>query len=146
MIHEPCYTQGSDSAPKWSAHRVQQNLPLFKLDSSGPLYFTGEMIFPWMFDEYTELQKVKGAANKIAETSDWPELYDDKQLAKNEVPVYAAVYYDDMYVDFDFSMERARNIKGCKTFVTNAMYHSALRHKMVEVTSALFSLRDDEID
>lgn len=99
-----------------------------------------------MFDDYVELRKLKDQANMIAETADWPELYDEEQLAKNDVPVYAAVYVDDMYVDYELSMETAKKIRGCKTFQTNMMYHDAVRSKMDEVTKALFTLRDDVID
>ncbi|KAF2096333.1 proline iminopeptidase [Rhizodiscina lignyota] len=147
MLHEPIYSQGKGSAANWSAHRVQKlYFHQFDVDTSGPIYFTGEMIFPWMFEDYFELRKVKGAADLLATADEWPDLYDEKQLAANTVPVYAAVYYDDMYVDYDFSMETARKIKGCKTYITNQMYHNALRSKMAEVTGALFNLRDDEMD
>ena len=57
-----------------------------------------------------------------------------------------AAYIDDMYVDFDFAMETARKIRGCQTYITNAMYHDAVRSKTDEVTRALFALRDDTID
>jgi len=99
-----------------------------------------------MLDDYYELIKIKNQANLVAAIDDWPALYDEKQLAKNEVPVYAAVYMDDMFVDYDFSMETARKVKGCKTFITNMMYHDAVRSKMEDVTKNLFSLRDDSID
>lgn len=99
-----------------------------------------------MLDDYSELIKLKTVGNAVASYSDWPALYDEKQLAKNEVPVYAAVYLDDMYVDYNFSMETAGKIKGTKVFVTNAMYHDAVRSKMEDVTKNLFALRDDCID
>jgi len=51
-----------------------------------------------------------------------------------------------MYVDFELSMKTAQTIKGCKTYITNVMYHDALRSKMDEVFKALFALRDDSID
>jgi hypothetical protein len=111
-----------------------------------PIYFTGEMIFPHMLDDYYELQKIKNPAEAIADYEDWPDLYDEDQLAKNEVPVYAAVYMDDMYVDFDFSRETASKIKGAKTFVTNVMYHDAVRSRMDEVVRNVWALRDDSID
>jgi hypothetical protein len=98
-----------------------------------------------MFDAYTELRKLKTVANALAVTN-WPRLYDEDQLARNEVPVYAAVYLDDMYVDFDLSMDTSRKIRGCKTYVTNAMYHDAVRSKMDEVVKAVWELRDDVID
>jgi len=99
-----------------------------------------------MFEAYHELRKLRTVAETLAKTSDWEPLYDEEQLAKNNVPVYAAVYYDDMYVDFDYSMQTAQKIKGCKTFVTNAMYHDAIRSKVDEVMRGVWALRDDPID
>lgn len=99
-----------------------------------------------MFEDYGELKRVAKAANLVQSISHWLPLYDEAQLAKNNVPVYAAVYMNDMYVDYDFSMETARKIRSCKMFITNMMYHDAVRGKMDEVTKALFALRDDSID
>ena len=61
--------------------------------------FYGEMIFPWMFDEISELRGMKEAANILAEKSDWPLLYDLEVLSRNTVPVACAVYADDMFVN-----------------------------------------------
>lgn len=99
-----------------------------------------------MFECFPEVKKLKLVGEALAQVDDWPRLYDEEQLARNEVPVYAAVYMDDMCVDFDLSMERARGIKGIKTFVTNTMYHNAIRAKTDEVLKQLFELRDDVID
>ena len=118
---------------------------LVKQDDS-PIYFTGEMIYPSMFEDFAELRKVEEVANRVASDSDWPKLYDEEQLAKNEVPVYAASYVEDMYVDFDLSMETAKKVKGCKVFTTNVMFHDAVRSKMDEVVKQTFALRDDVID
>jgi hypothetical protein len=136
----------------WSASRVQAEhkdlfaIPKEATDSAKPIYFTGEMIFPWMFTDYAELTHLFEPATMIAEYKDWPALFDIDQLKRNEVPVYAAVYYDDMFVDFGLSMQTAKTIQGCKTYVTNVMYHDALRSRMDEVFKALFALRDDTID
>jgi hypothetical protein len=99
-----------------------------------------------MCDDYFELTKLKEQAALVAKMDDWPALYDEEQLAKNEVPVYAAVYVDDMYVDYDFSLETAKKLKGCKTFITNMMYHDAVRSRTEEVTKNIFALRDDSLD
>lgn len=99
-----------------------------------------------MFESYSELKEIREAAENLATTSDWPALYDEAQLAKNEVPVYAATYIDDMYVHFDLASSTAAKIKGTKQFVTNTMYHDALRSKSGEVMRQLFNLRDDSID
>jgi len=104
------------------------------------------MVYPWMFDDYSELRSLTEQAELVAQFDDWPQLFNIDQLQRNEVPVYAAAYIEDMYVDFELSMQTAKTIKGCKTYVTNMMYHDALRSKMDEVFKALFALRDDSID
>jgi hypothetical protein len=58
----------------------------------------GEMIFPFQFDTMPELESLRSVADIIAQYSGWPELYDEWQLARNEVPLYATTYVDDMYV------------------------------------------------
>ena len=63
------------------------------------------MIYPWMFDEVERLRPLKEAADRLAEKGDWAPLYDVARLRENEVPVAAAVYYDDMYVERGFSLE-----------------------------------------
>ncbi|KAF4304918.1 Alpha/beta hydrolase fold-1 [Botryosphaeria dothidea] len=146
ILHEPIYCQGH--AANWSAHRIQQDLAAFSLDKTddSPLYFTGEMVFPWMLTDYTELRSLAKVGELLAQADDWPALYDKEQLARNEVPAYAAVYMEDMYVDYEFSMETARAIKGCKPFVTNVMYHDAVRSRMDEVWKNIWALRDEVID
>lgn len=99
-----------------------------------------------MFDSYTELNQIKGTADILASTTDWPALYDENQLAKNEVPVYAATYVDDMYVHFELASRTAAKIKGTKQFITNVMYHDALRSKSDELMRQLFALKEDSID
>lgn len=99
-----------------------------------------------MFETYPELIKLKTVGHLLAEEKDWPKLYDEEQLRKNQVPTYAAVYLDDMFVDFNLSMETANTIKGCKPFVTNMMYHNGISAKTDEVLKEIFALRDDVID
>ncbi|KAK0940378.1 hypothetical protein LTR29_008117 [Friedmanniomyces endolithicus] len=146
ILHEPLYCEGH--APNWSAHRLMSEYRVFDLEKADdePIYFTGEMIYSWMFEDYSELRKVQDTANRIAADSDWPALWNEEQLARNEVPVYAASYVEDMYVDFDLGMETARKIKGCKVFSTNVMFHDGMRSKMDEVFKQAFALRDDVVD
>jgi hypothetical protein len=147
LLHEPLYCQGE--ASNWSAERLLEKYPEFSLkniEEDKPVYFTGEMIYPFMFDCYPELKKLKTVGELLAQEKAWPKLYDAEQLQKNEVPTYAAVYLDDMYVDYELSMETARTIKGCKPFVTNSMYHNAIAAKTDEVLKELFERRDDVID
>lgn len=148
ILHEPIYCSGGGVAPNWSAHRMQEEFKEFDIDGheGGPVYFTGEMIYPWMFEDYAELRKVQDVANRVAADTDWSPLFDEEQLAKNEVPVYAASYVEDMYVDFGLATETAKKIKGCKVFTTNVMFHDAIRSRMDEVVRQAFALRDDVVD
>ena len=154
VLHEPIYCEGK--ASNWAAARVGKSLEEFQWTSKGlsdtqvpgraPLYFSGEMIYPFMFETSKELEEMQEVAKMIAEYKSWPALYDPVQLAKNEVPIYAATFVDDMYVDFGLTQDTLRKVKNCKQFITNIMYHDAIRSKTDEVLKALFALRDDIID
>jgi hypothetical protein len=61
-------------------------------DPSRKVYFTGEMIFPWMFDDLVGLRPFKALAHDIASYESWSVLYDSEVLRKNTVPVAAATY------------------------------------------------------
>lgn len=102
LVHESVY--GQDSRPTaWSAERVRAEFPQFDaaktLAGDSPLLFTGESIHPWMFDCDPALRPLRDTAELLAAHTDWQPLYDPARLAANEVPVAAAVYHDDMYVD-----------------------------------------------
>ena len=134
------------AASNWSADRVASRIPDFtNVDTDGerPIYFFGEIVrlspnlcslledkcnahnplqcFKAMYDDYAELRELKETPNILAGIDNWPDLY-DVQLANNEVPVYSSVFVDDMYVSFDFATETVREIKNCKSFITNVLY------------------------
>lgn len=125
MMHEPIYSQGAPTG--WAAERVRSEFPEFAPDAD-PLLFTGEMIYPWQFEQDHTLAPLQPAAEVLAQQGDWPALYDIDQLAANEVPVTAAIYSDDMYVDCALSMETAARLGRCRTWVTNEYEHDGLRH------------------
>ncbi len=143
LLHEACYTQQAPS--NWSASRLMQEFPEFSLDAAHigrevPLLFTGEMIYPWMFDQYAQLQPLKAAAQLLAAKSDWPMLYDAERLRRNQVPVAAAVYYDDMYVPREFSEETAQIVPNMKLWITNEYEHNGLRADGEAVFDRLFKM------
>ena len=125
VLHEACYTQRD--ASRWSAERLRSEFPEFEPARKDRLLFTGEMIYPWMFEVYPQLMPFKGAADLLANDASWPSLYDVDKLSKNRVPVAAAVYYDDMYVHREFSEETARVVPGMKLWITNQYEHNGLR-------------------
>jgi pimeloyl-ACP methyl ester carboxylesterase len=119
ILHESSYADGV--ATRWSAERV---MPAEYADT--PELFTGEHVFPWMFEDYGALAPLREAAELLA-AHEWPRLYDEVVLRANEVPVAAAVYADDPYVERAFSDETAALIRGARAWVTNEYEHNGLR-------------------
>jgi pimeloyl-ACP methyl ester carboxylesterase len=119
VIHEACYADGC--ATRWAAERL---LPEAYADD--PALFTGEHVYPWMFEDYSALRPLREAAGILAE-HEWSRLYDPDVLRANEVPAAAAVYAEDMYVDRSFSEETARQVRGLRAWVTNEFEHDGLR-------------------
>lgn len=147
LVHEACYAQG-DRPTAWSAERVRADFPQFDaaktLAGDGPVLFTGESVHPWTFDCDPALRPLRETADLLAERTDWPSLYDPDRLAANEVPVAAAVYHDDMYVDTDHALSTARTIRGLRTYVTNEFEHDGVRAGGPRVLDRLIDLARDE--
>ncbi|MDH2429011.1 alpha/beta fold hydrolase [Sphaerisporangium sp. TRM90804] len=138
LFQEAIYAQG-DAPTRWAAERALQRLPEFA-PGAEPTLFTGEMFYPWMFEEIRTLRPFRDAANALAEAGDWPPLYDAGRLAANEVPVAALVYHDDMYVDADLSLRTARAVGGLRWWITNEWEHDGVRTAGDRVLSRLMDL------
>ncbi|MBP3043228.1 alpha/beta hydrolase [Arthrobacter jiangjiafuii] len=123
LIHESIYGQGE--ATNWAAERVLAEFPEFEPTAAEPLY-TGEMVYPWYFEEDPALVPLKETAELLAAKADWPALYDVGQLARNTVPVAAAVYTDDIYVDRDLSLETAGAVKGLQVWESADFHHDGI--------------------
>jgi hypothetical protein len=104
-----------------------------------PELFTGEHVFPWMFEEYGALAPLRDAADILA-AHEWPRLYDPDQLRANDVPVAAAIYAEDMYVERVFSEETAAHIRGLRPWITNEFEHNALRDDGERVLGRLIDM------
>ena len=124
-LQEFTYGQGN-GATAWAAYRALATHPEFAEDAT-PLLFTGEMMYPWMFREIAALRPFAGAAELLAAADDWPPLYDLERLAANEVPLVAAVYFDDMYVDSGLQLDTLRVVGNSRAWVTNEFEHDGLR-------------------
>jgi hypothetical protein len=103
ILHEAIYCQ-ADQSSRWSAERVLKEEPfasvfeyqLENLEQDQTIYFTGETIYPFMFDDFAELRPLKQVANLLAEKR-WGPLYNTDVLNKLEGPQVAGVsYFDDM--------------------------------------------------
>jgi pimeloyl-ACP methyl ester carboxylesterase len=129
LVHEACYAQRT--ATGWAAQRVRAEFPQFSaaaaLDGDDPLLFTGEMVYPWVLELDPALQPLAEAGQLLAERTGWPALYDPEQLARNQVPAAAALYFDDMYVPRELSLQTAAGIRGLRPWITNEYEHDGLR-------------------
>ncbi|PWR12590.1 alpha/beta hydrolase [Micromonospora acroterricola] len=146
LLHESIYGQRSvtPGATGWAAQAVRAEFPQFDVDRAlaedRPVLLTGEMIYPWMVATDPALAPLRETAELLARREDWPDLYDPRQLAGNEVPIVAAVYHDDMYVDAEDSLATARSVRGLRTWVTNEYEHDGLRVSEGRVLDRLIRL------
>ncbi|MEV0844338.1 alpha/beta fold hydrolase [Streptomyces sp. NPDC049954] len=143
LLHEAIYAQ--DHRPTgWAAERVRAEFPQFDaekaLASHTPVLFTGESVHPWAFHCDPSLAPLRETAELLAQRTDWAPLYDPARLERNEVPVAAAVYHDDMYVDTAHSLRTARTVKGLRTWVTDEFEHDGLRAGGERVLDRLLGL------
>jgi pimeloyl-ACP methyl ester carboxylesterase len=130
-LHESSYADGV--ATRWSAERLLPD----EVEAEG--WFTAEQMFRWMWDEYGALRPQKDAAMILADHP-WPKLYDADRLARNEVPVAATIYTNDLYVERAFAEETAAQIRGLRAWITNEYEHSALRSDGERVFDRLIEL------
>lgn len=123
-LQESIYGSG-EGATGWAAEAERRLRPEFA-EEARPLLFTGEMMYPWMFEEIRGLRPFQGAVEVLAGRPRWSELYDLERLAANDVPVAAAVYYDDMYVDSGLQLDTASRVGNLQAWVTNEYEHDGL--------------------
>jgi pimeloyl-ACP methyl ester carboxylesterase len=119
ILHEACWADGGVTG--WSAERL---LPS-EYDEA-PELFIGEHVYPWMFEDYAALAPLRDAAELLAH-HEWPRLYDPERLGDNDVPVAAAIYAEDMYVERAFSEETAAHVRGLRPWITSEFEHNGLR-------------------
>ncbi|MGJ8655586.1 MAG: alpha/beta fold hydrolase [Akkermansiaceae bacterium] len=136
IMHESIYAEGY--ATQWAGEALRKEFPEFDVNAE-QFYFTGEMVSPTMLDDYKSLQPLKELAEILAQKSDWGKLYDLDQLAKNEVPVSAISYYDDMYVPVEWSEETAQHVGNFRIWVTNEWEHNGIGVDGPRIISRLLS-------
>lgn len=166
-LHESIYADGPNNnlPTDWAAHRAYEQLVAndqsydYRVTSamdndSQPTLFFGEHVFPWMPEDFQELSGVglQAVANALAAKTDWGPLYDGdhmrKVLGDGTSRAAAAVYYDDMYVDFNASMKVASPggpLEKCKVWINNEYQHSGLRDGGASIFAKLYGMVKGEI-
>jgi pimeloyl-ACP methyl ester carboxylesterase len=124
-LQESIYGDGPNGPTAWAAQRERDRRPEFGEDRR-PLPFTGEMAFPWMFEEVRLLRGFAPAVHALAERREWSPILDAERLAANEVPVAAAVYFDDMFVDAGMQLDTLKGVGNSQAWVTNEFEHDGI--------------------
>lgn len=119
VFHESSYADGH--ATRWSADRVEPDD--FRAD---PTLLTGEHARREWLDTVPGLRPWRDVTLALAEF-EWPQLYDEAAIAASGARGAAAVYVNDVYVPFEFSMETARLLPGVAPWITSEHEHNGLR-------------------
>jgi pimeloyl-ACP methyl ester carboxylesterase len=125
-LQEFIYADGELEQPiGWAAQQVRDEHPEFGTEQR-PLLFTGEAMFPWMFEQERALRPFRAAMDVLMADTHFGTIYDAAQLARNEVPLQSAVYFDDMYVDSGLQLDTLSRIGRSHYWVTNEFEHDGL--------------------
>jgi pimeloyl-ACP methyl ester carboxylesterase len=158
VAHESIYCNGAGVASDWAAERAliaynavndgvfdaEKALLRSANNNDAKVYFTGEMVFPFMFDEFARLRPLRGVARALSRKTDWPALYCADTLNKNAVPVACASYVEDAFVDWDLAGATAREIRGARVWSTSEYMHSGVREDGAKILQKLLELARDE--
>lgn len=130
-LQEFIYANGTLDAPiRWAAEHEYARHPEFDA-AARPLMLTGEAAFPFMFEDDPLLAPLKPAVDLLMEDTEFDEIYDERQLAANEVPLQAAVYFDDLYVDSGLQLDTLSRVATSHAWVTNEFEHDGLHGSVV---------------
>ena len=135
------------TATNWAADRLAEEVPGFAkdaapLDTSEPYYLTGEHFMHRVFDEDPGLAPLAEVAEILAKTTDATPVYFPEALAENSVPVAAAVYYDDMFVPRELSLQTGE-LMGAHHYITNEYQHDGSLYSGGKVLDHLLKLLAD---
>lgn len=98
---------------------------------------------PGCLKEIRALKGFRSGAELLASRA-WPiSMYDPERLAANEVPVEAAVYYDDLFVDAQLSLDTASRVGGVHAWVTNEYEHDGVHQG--DVAERLFTALEHRV-
>ncbi|MDK6971396.1 proline iminopeptidase, partial [Escherichia coli] len=82
---------------------------------------------PEIFDEDSALRAFRPAMDELMSDTQWGTVYDEDQLARNDIPIHAAVYFDDMYVDSGLQLDTLSRVGNSHAWVTNEFEHDGAR-------------------
>lgn len=142
LFQEAIYLNGPGKKSDWAADRVFQKRKDF--ENADMFMFTGEIVTKSMLQSYKELQPLAKLANFIHQYSNWSMLYNIENLRSitwDKIPIVAAVYLDDQYVDYQLGKKNLE-IFEYKPVVTNQLFHNGLRAAPIQIIEQLHRVLD----
>ena len=154
LLHESIYAD-ANGPTNWAAHSVLQKSPEWDFSQTvanpdQPTLFLGEMVFPWMAKgDYAECSGLgfEALANGLAIKDDWTALFNPENMRRTlesgHTVAAAAVYTDDMYVDYDacrMVTQPGGPLEECKLYITNEYQHSGLRDDGAAIFTKLYGM------
>lgn len=142
LVHECCGLNEGEST-RWSAERVRAEFP--EIDApDGPLGLTGEAIYRHTVARQPALAPFVETMELLAERVWERPLFDLDALSRNEIPVAAQVYTQDMYVPLDLSLESAALVPGVRVVQDDEHHHDGLRKHGPSILAGLRAVLDAE--
>jgi pimeloyl-ACP methyl ester carboxylesterase len=140
LIHEACCCDAGQ-ASRWAAERTRAEFPAVDA-AEGGLGLTGEAIYRHTVARLPAIAPLLETAELLADRVWDRPLYDLDALSRNEVPVAAQVYVQDMYVTLDRSRASAARVPGLRVVEDPDNHHDGLRKHGVEVLDGLRAALD----
>ena len=84
-----------------------------------------------MFEQDPALRPFHAAVDILMQESRWGKIYDAASLASNEVPLQAAAYFDDLYVDSALQLDTLSRTGNSYAWVTNEYEHDGVHNGRV---------------
>ena len=97
----------------------------------GEISVSGAEVAGWATVTLTALPDLHLADPLIENDTHFGVIYDEDQLARNEVPLQAAVYFDDMYVDSGMQLDTLSRVGNSHYWTTNEFEHDGLHGSLV---------------
>ncbi|MDD6373382.1 MAG: alpha/beta fold hydrolase [Bifidobacteriaceae bacterium] len=133
-LQEFIYQDGGDDGEcepaNWAASREIATIPGMSPDAR-PLQFIGEAALPESFADDSSLAPFRAAEDLLMADTHWGKIYDAARLASNEVPLQAALYFDDMYVPSELSLDTLSRVGNSHAWVTNEFEHDGVHGPLV---------------
>ncbi|KAI1497574.1 Alpha/Beta hydrolase protein [Biscogniauxia marginata] len=142
ILNESQYLRNTDDVTKWVAQRVASepefvpyfwwvNCPDEELGKGflgrEKLYLSGEMIYPFFFDNYEALKPLKAVAMEFANCKLEEPSYDLEQIKENKVPITAVHGSKDVVVDPGLAEATWKNTGSIKVKEVEGLEHGAIR-------------------